>query len=80
MTEIDPEYPQGSRVIPCLTRDHDILFQREIIRDMKLESEGKLGVARRDAATGKVLTRSEFFDIHAMTLLVVADVEARAKV
>jgi hypothetical protein len=82
--EIDPDYPDGGKVIraPYAGAYADsIEFQRELIRDMKLESEGKLAPRLfRDPDTGKMLTRAEYFDAHALVLLVIAEVEARAKV
>jgi len=82
--EIDPDYPNGGKVIPAPYAGpyaDSIRFQHELIRDMKRESDGEIPAQRfRDPGTGKMLTRAEFFDAHAVVLLIIAEVEARAKV
>ena len=82
--EIDPDYPEGGKVIRAPYAGpyaESIAFQRELIRDMKLESDGKIPIEQfRDPGTGKMLSRAEYFDEHARVLLVIAEVEARAKV
>ena len=58
-----------------------IAFQHALLADMKLEAEGKIAAKLfEDPGTGKMLSRAEFFDAHAVVLLIIAEVEARAKV
>lgn len=62
--------------------DESIIFQRELIRDMavspKFPWRGPDGFAGYDPHTGKALTRDELFYLHALTLLVISEVEARS--
>lgn len=78
-------YPDGQeddgRILPLPTTDESIIFQRELIRDMavhhRFPSRGPDKFACLDPASGKPLTRAELFDLHALTLLVISEVESR---
>jgi hypothetical protein len=65
--------------------DEDIKFQRQLIRDMNMmlpenaNSKGPGSFCCNDPYTGKPLTYWEFFDLHAMTMMVISEVVAREK-
>lgn len=57
--------------------DESIQTQRWMIRDMKIHGPGSYCMT--DPYSGNPLTFGEAFDMHAMTMMVIAEVEARCK-
>lgn len=55
--------------------DGSIMVQMSAIREMKNRGPGAFCMI--DRATGKSLTYAQFFDIHAMTMMVIKEVEDR---
>lgn len=55
--------------------NESIQIQRSMIRDMKTHGPGAF--CMKDPYNGKPLTYGEAFDMHALTMMVIAEVEAR---
>jgi len=64
MTEQERQWYNGS-----------VMVQQSAIRNMKERGPGAFCMV--DRQTGKSLTYAEFFDIHAMTMMVIKEVEDR---
>jgi hypothetical protein len=61
--------------IRCPTDDESIIIQRHVIRDMR----DKPNLTIYDPLLDKRLSIYEFFDMHAMTMMVIQEVENRIK-
>ncbi len=57
--------------------NESIQTQRWMIKDMKNKGVGNF--CMKDPYDGKPMTYGEVFDMHAMTMMVIAEVEARCK-
>ncbi len=75
----DGEEDDG-RIIQMPTDDPEVLFQRALTRDMHLHGPGAFAMEDpHPYREGVRLTLGELYDQYAMTLLVIAEIEARAK-
>jgi len=74
MEEVNEPCPHYRRWV---AEHESIQVQRWAIRDMK--RFGPKSFCMIDKATGKPLTYGDFFDVHAMTMMVIAEVEERCK-
>jgi hypothetical protein len=69
-------YPDGQsdgEEIPCPTDDESIIVQRHVIRDMRCNPQRTVF----DPTLNKVVSIQEFFYMHAMTMLVIKEIEDR---
>jgi hypothetical protein len=58
-----------------VVENESIQTQRWMIKDMKTHGPG--GFCMKDPYDGKPLTYGETFDMHAMTMLVIAEIDAK---
>jgi len=71
------DLPDGAPVAFPRDTDPSILIQRNIVRNMREHGPGTY--CMDDPWTHKPLTYGEAYDMHAMTMLVIDEVEKRGK-